>query len=65
MIIIGERLNSSRGRVLEALRDRDEEYILNDAIKQERAGAHYVDINTAARALLGYDQALKDYISCV
>jgi 5-methyltetrahydrofolate--homocysteine methyltransferase len=51
MIIIGERLNSSRRPVLEALRDRDEEYVLKEARRQEKAGASYLDVNTAA--LLG------------
>jgi 5-methyltetrahydrofolate--homocysteine methyltransferase len=48
MIIIGERLNSSRRAVLEALRDRNTEYLLKDARAQEAAGADYVDVNAAA-----------------
>jgi cobalamin-dependent methionine synthase I len=48
MIIIGERLNSSRQPVFEALTDRDETYIVKDAVRQEKAGAGYIDLNTAA-----------------
>jgi cobalamin-dependent methionine synthase I len=48
MIIIGERLNSSRRAVAEALRTRDSEYVLKEAKAQEQAGAHYIDINAAA-----------------
>ena len=51
MIIIGERLNSSRRPVLEALRAVNEEYILRDARAQHAAGASYIDVNAAA--LLG------------
>jgi cobalamin-dependent methionine synthase I len=48
MIIVGERLNSSRRSVLEALSRKDEKYVIDQAKKQERAGASYIDLNTAA-----------------
>jgi 5-methyltetrahydrofolate--homocysteine methyltransferase len=48
MIIIGERLNSSRRAVLEALRDKNAEYVLREARAQEKAGADYIDVNAAA-----------------
>jgi len=48
MIIIGERLNSSRRAVLEALCDRNAEYVLKEARTQEQAGADYIDVNAAA-----------------
>ena len=48
MLIFGERFNSSRKPVLEAFRNRDEKYLVSEAQKQEKAGAHYIDINTAA-----------------
>lgn len=48
MLIIGERLNSSRGAVLEALRDRNADYVLKEARAQEKAGADYIDVNAAA-----------------
>lgn len=48
MIIIGERLNSSRPSVLEALQKRDVRFLLDQAAKQEQAGADYIDLNAAA-----------------
>jgi cobalamin-dependent methionine synthase I len=51
MIIIGERLNSSRRAVLEALRSKDEAYLVREARAQRDAGAAYIDLNAAA--LLG------------
>ena len=48
MIIVGERLNSSRKSVLEALERRDEQFLIDQAVNQERAGASYIDINAAA-----------------
>jgi cobalamin-dependent methionine synthase I len=48
MIIIGERLNSSRSAVHDALAGRDETYLVEQARLQERAGASYIDLNTSA-----------------
>jgi 5-methyltetrahydrofolate--homocysteine methyltransferase len=48
MIIVGERLNSSRKSVLEALERRDEQFLLEQAVSQEKAGASYIDLNAAA-----------------
>ncbi|MFZ1946329.1 MAG: dihydropteroate synthase [bacterium] len=48
MIVIGERLNSTRQRVLEALRDRNQAFILAEAAAQREAGAAYIDLNAAA-----------------
>lgn len=47
MIIIGEKLNSSIPKTLEALKVRDEASIIKMINKQERCGADYLDINTA------------------
>ncbi|MFQ6069127.1 MAG: dihydropteroate synthase [Candidatus Aminicenantales bacterium] len=48
MIIVGERLNSSRKPVLDALEKKDEHFLLSEALRQEEAGAHFIDLNTAA-----------------
>lgn len=48
MIIVGERLNSSRRPVLQALQNMDERYILEEAVRQEKAGADFIDLNAAA-----------------
>ncbi len=48
MIIVGERLNSTRKPVFQALNIKDKKYLQNEALRQERAGADYIDLNTAA-----------------
>ena len=45
-VIIGERINpTGKKRFKEALRSNDTEYILNEAIGQQNAGAHILDVN--------------------
>jgi 5-methyltetrahydrofolate--homocysteine methyltransferase len=48
MFIIGERINSTRKRVKEALANRDVQYVQNDARLQADAGAGAIDLNAAA-----------------
>ncbi len=48
MIIIGERLNSSRTQVYKTFAHRDDGHLVGEAQKQEKAGAGYIDLNTAA-----------------
>ena len=48
MIIVGERLNSSRRVVLEALQKKDADYLCSQALAQEKAKAAYIDLNAAA-----------------
>ena len=47
MIIIGERLNSSRPAVRDALARRDRAFLIEQARLQVRAGAGYLDLNAA------------------
>jgi 5-methyltetrahydrofolate--homocysteine methyltransferase len=47
MIVFGERLNSSRSRVHKALVQKDKSFLIGEALQQQRAGAHYIDLNTA------------------
>lgn len=47
MIIIGERINSTRKPIAAALEVRNAEHILNEARRQRDAGAVYLDVNTA------------------
>lgn len=47
MIIIGEKLNSSRKSVAEAVKNRDAAFISDLAASQESAGAAWLDINAA------------------
>ncbi|MGB8952828.1 MAG: dihydropteroate synthase [Candidatus Aminicenantales bacterium] len=48
MFIIGERLNSARKSICEAFQARDEKFLIDQALRQEQAGAHYIDLNAAA-----------------
>ncbi len=48
MILVGERLNSSRRPVFQALSTQNTEFLTKEATKQEQAGANYLDLNTAA-----------------
>lgn len=47
MIIIGERINSSRKSIHQAVLSRDGEFLIKEARKQADAGAHFLDVNTA------------------
>ncbi|MDD6235882.1 MAG: dihydropteroate synthase [Clostridiales bacterium] len=47
MLIIGEKLNSSIPKTLEAFQNRDTDAVVELIKKQERCGADYLDINTA------------------
>lgn len=48
MLVIGERINSSRKSIAAAIRSRDAELIRQEAKKQAEAGAHYIDVNAGA-----------------
>lgn len=50
MIIVGERINTSRQEIKVAVENRDEDYIRSDASNQYQAGADYIDINAGARS---------------
>ena len=47
MLIIGERINSTRPKIQEAIRNRNAALILKEATSQLAAGADYIDINCA------------------
>lgn len=47
MLIIGERINSTRPKIQEAIRSRNASYIVREAASQLKAGAGYIDINCA------------------
>ncbi|MBN2199206.1 MAG: dihydropteroate synthase [Candidatus Aminicenantes bacterium] len=61
MIIVGERLNSTRAEVLDALRRRDGEWLVGQAQKQKEAGSAFIDLNCAA-LLDGEIEALNRHI---
>lgn len=47
MLVIGERINSTRAHIQEAIKARNAAYIVKEAARQIDAGAHFVDINCA------------------
>jgi cobalamin-dependent methionine synthase I len=49
MLIVGERINTSRKAVHEAVEKRDASFIMGDAKKQAEAGADYIDVNAGSR----------------
>ena len=47
MLIVGERINSTRAPIQSALARRDGEFLVGEARRQWGAGARYLDVNTA------------------
>lgn len=47
--VIGERINTSRAKVQEAVAKRDAYYIIDDVKQQQEAGAAFIDVNAGAR----------------
>jgi len=47
MLVVGERINSSRKGIEPAIRERDAEFIVKEAKDQIEAGAHVIDVNAA------------------
>jgi cobalamin-dependent methionine synthase I len=52
--VVGERINTSRRKVQEAVVNKDDAYIKEDVTKQENAGAAFIDVNAGAR--IGYEK---------
>lgn len=48
MLIIGEKINSTRKKIKEAIAQRDAEFLKGLAVEQTTAGADYLDLNTGA-----------------
>ncbi len=45
MLIVGERINTSRKRIREAVGERDEAFLVTEARMQVESGANFVDVN--------------------
>lgn len=74
MIIIGERINSSRKSISQALTSHDAEFIQNEAKAQIEAGARYLDVNAGSfvgeeerylRWLIEVVQEVTDHPLCI
>jgi len=50
MLIVGERINSTRGRIAQAIEEKNAALIQKEATTQVEAGAEYVDINAGSFA---------------
>ncbi len=48
MLVIGEKINSTRKNIKEAIAQKDKSYLRDIAVKQAQAGADYLDLNTGA-----------------
>ncbi|UMZ73615.1 methyltetrahydrofolate cobalamin methyltransferase [Natranaerofaba carboxydovora] len=45
MLIVGEKINTSRKSIKEAVENKDDEFIKKVTKDQKEAGAHYIDVN--------------------
>lgn len=50
MLIVGERINSTRKPVNEAIKARNAAFILKEVVEQRQAGAAFIDVNCAVTA---------------
>lgn len=48
MLIVGERINSSRSPIAKAMEERNHDFIVAEVRKQDQAGADYIDLNAGA-----------------
>jgi len=48
MLIVGERINSSRAEIAAAIEAKNANFISEEAVKQVEAGASYIDVNAGA-----------------
>ena len=49
MLVVGERINTTRKAIGAAVEARDAEAIRNEAIKQAEGGADLIDVNSGTR----------------
>ncbi|MCL4475515.1 MAG: dihydropteroate synthase [Nitrospirae bacterium] len=48
MLIVAERINSSRKRIANAISERDASFIQTEALVQAKAGSDYIDVNAGS-----------------
>ena len=49
MLIVGERINASRKKILQAIQERNAQFIKDEVKKQVEAGARMLDVNAGVR----------------
>jgi len=59
-VVIGERINTSRKKLQEAVINKDYVYIQDDVKKQQAAGATFIDVNAGAR--IGHEKADMEWL---
>lgn len=70
MIVIGERINSTRGSIQKALADNNFDFLMDEAGNQLDSKAEFIDINTAAslekeeELLTGLVNRIQDKFDC-
>jgi cobalamin-dependent methionine synthase I len=62
-LVVGERINTSRKRVQEAVSRRDAAYIQQDVLAQQEKGASYIDVNAGAR--IGHEKKDMEWLITV
>ena len=74
MIIIGEKINGTRKSVLQAIKDKDIEFIKDLALRQTESGANYLDVNAGTHPnkepeditwLVNTVQSVSDVTLCI
>ncbi len=65
MLIIGERINSTRKSIDQAVRQRDSKAIITEARRQVEAGAHFLDVNCGSLSVAEEPEALEWLVKVV
>jgi 5-methyltetrahydrofolate--homocysteine methyltransferase len=69
MLIVAERINATRKAIREALEKKDHQFFIQEAQKQEKAGAAFIDVNAGIEATKEVDdlkwlvEVIQDEIS--
>ncbi len=65
MLIIGEKINTTRKGMEQAVRDRNADVIREEAVRQARAGAHILDVNCGTLPTEAEPEALSWLVQTV
>src|SRR5680860_768863 len=65
MLVIGERINTSRGELLQAVANKDAHAIQSEAVRQRDAGADILDVNCGSLPTHEEPEALRWLVKAV
>src|SRR5680860_148274 len=65
MLVIGERINTSRGELLQAVANKDARAIQSEAVRQRDAGADILDVNCGSLPTHEEPEALRWLVKAV